>query len=145
MLKSFVWSIPLACLLTVAVNAQTGTGTPSYGSLFPINAYEEINLSSLNIVVHAPVRSKGGPMPMAFALTLNVPVYPSFPTITAAPASLATGVALGGVSEGVVAINQLCPDGHTTTNLYDVYVIVDGYGTMHPFASPVHRDTARCI
>jgi hypothetical protein len=46
-------------------------------SLFPVNAYEEINLGSLNIVVHAPIRSKGGPIPLMFALAENVQIFPN--------------------------------------------------------------------
>lgn len=48
-----------------------------WSDLFPVNAYEEINLGSLNIVVHAPIRSKGGPIPLMFALAENVQIFPN--------------------------------------------------------------------
>jgi hypothetical protein len=72
---TFLLGALLLTLVHVSANAQTGTGTPEYGPLFPINAYEEIGLSNLNLVVYTPVRSKGGPIPMSFALTENVQVY----------------------------------------------------------------------
>jgi len=54
--------------------AQTDTGMPSYEVMYPVNAYESVNLGNLSILLQAPVRSKSGPIPLNFMLTDNVQI-----------------------------------------------------------------------
>ena len=135
-------------LLSVSANAQTNMGTPEYGSLFPINAYEEINLASLGIVVHAPIRSKGGPIPLAYALTENAQIFTNgayqYDT-TAGKVSLATGALAGGFSTGFDHLQTCVVNGQQiTTSIINVYGTTDGYGTLHPFRNVIQKDTNAC-
>jgi len=56
----------MLCFLLGTAWAQSDTGTPSYEAMMPISRYESVNLANLMILLHAPIRSKGGPIPLNF-------------------------------------------------------------------------------
>jgi hypothetical protein len=142
----------LACFLAAAF-AQTDTGIPSYEATIPINAYESVNLGNLNILLQAPVRSKGGPLPLSFMLTANSQIYVNankvyLTTASATSSFWANGAVLaqGYWNGGALISNQVttCIGGgqnnHTTQ--YTLYGLYDGIGTLHPvfatwFGNPI--------
>src|SRR5882762_2839480 len=75
--KRIVFVLSFLLAYTCVAVAQTDTGTPSYEPTMQVNPYESVNLATLSILLQAPVRSKGGPIPLNFILSNNVQLYVS--------------------------------------------------------------------
>jgi hypothetical protein len=146
--KSVAFCFLLFCSsLTIA---QSDTGTPSHNATFPVSAYESVNLGNLNILIQAPVRSKGGPIPLRFMLTANSQIYVDANKVYRTTASSPSGFFSNGATlaqgywEGAALFTQaqgLCNLSHAT--IYTFTGIVDGNGTVHPVTA-VWNNTAPC-
>ena len=149
----------LAVLLFVSsAFAQSDTGRPVLETFQEVSPYESINLYNLSIVIHAPVLSRGGPMPLDFGLALNVQTWPgwngsshfwqSYP-IQGGPSS---GLGVGPINSGSNYNQQgflydlqptYCPDGVTQTNEIIPVSILDTYTTTHLLShAPLNAQSA---
>jgi hypothetical protein len=138
----------LGCCL--AGYAQVDTGIPSHNATFPVSAYESVNLGNLNILLQAPVRSKGGPIPLRFMLTANSQIYVDANKVYRTTASSPSGFFSNGATlaqgywEGAALYTQAqgtCNLSHAT--IYTFTGIVDGNGTVHGLTA-VWNNTAPC-
>jgi len=129
--------------------AQTDTGMPSYEVMYPVNAYESVNLGNLSILLQAPVRSKSGPIPLNFMLTDNVQI--STPGTNYATTATGAGLARGYWAGQIVYSTSLatCTDGTgRTTTQWTITGIYDQNATFHPLGNlnlGVKWDRLGCI
>lgn len=161
--------VSLLFLLCLSAFAQTDTGRPVLESFFEASPYESINLSNLNVLVHAPVVSRGGPMPLDLGISVNAQMWAgtyiqgglphtaynavSWPTLQYGYIQ-SWGLGLGPVSfginynqGGVEATSQLelCPNQVTQTTVWRYTAIVDGYGAVHGMANLDQSDSVNCM
>lgn len=150
MLKKILLFLCLCASLSLVAPAQT-TGTPSYDPTVQISPYESVELAGLDALFQAPVRAKGGPIPLNFMLTMNVSPYQAYnraqqayitKVTTQWGPTVASGYWRGWLSTAELA-NQPCSAG--TTNLYTIYAFIDGNGTSHPLPANTKFDTLGCI
>jgi hypothetical protein len=134
------------CFLLAYIGAafgQSDVGTPGPDSFWRVNDAESVNLGNLNIMLHAPIRSKGGPIPFNGTIGENVLVYtPTGNAIYATTAQqfssqLATGYWHGGLS--ITPLGAYCGG-----NKQQVNGITDRRGTFHPLNN-VFWDSNGCL
>jgi YD repeat-containing protein len=103
-----------------------------------------VNLSNLNILLQAPVRSKGGPIPLNFMLTANSQIFVSgnVYATTANGTVLARGYWAGQLVNTQSNVN--CPGGGGT-RLWNIFGITDQNGTFHPLPAGEQWDSANCL
>jgi YD repeat-containing protein len=117
-------------LASLAV-AQSDTGTGAFEAIYPVNAYESINLGNLNVLLHAPLRAKQGPIPLSFQITSNVQDYVianEYSTTTTLGPSFAQGYWHGQYAHS--DSSQLCANNQNTT-VFHITAVIDNSGTSH--------------
>jgi hypothetical protein len=146
----------LCCLVQTlavvpAVVAQSATGLPSYETVAPINPYESINVGNLNLVLQAPVRAKGGPVPVSISLVQNAQLYEWQPLAghgyffnsTAGPFALRySDYWTGGLQKIDQNTYTVCNGAHSEIYLYTG--IIDAAGTVHSLPANTKWDSLGC-
>jgi hypothetical protein len=115
--------------------------------MYPVNAYESVNLANLNILIAAPLRSKGGPIPLDINISQNIQLYTDglyYYSAAGILPVLADGYFNGQVNE-VTSGNAYCPGTQTKTVEKELVSITDGKSTVHPLPLGLFRDSQNCL
>src|SRR5579862_4071878 len=147
MRKLSIFAVLLCLLFATTAYSQTDTGTPSFEAMYPVNAYESVNLANLNILIAAPLRSKGGPIPLDINISQNIQLYTDglyYYSAAGILPVLADGYFNGQVNE-VTSGNAYCPGTRTKTVEKELVSITDGKSTVHPLPLGLFRDSQNCL
>jgi RHS repeat-associated protein len=136
-MKTFAGIATVLLLGRIAL-AQVQSGVPPFSSWS-----DEVNVSSLNILVSVPIRTKAGAIPFAFQVSQNVNLQNSGGQWFSSP-QFRSFAGFDGDIAGP-RHRQTCPDGVTKTWVQTAWWFVDAVGTTHTFNSIGPLDTQGCI